>query len=391
MELPQFSQAEWKLIRKVLILSVAGSALVVGGTWVFYKIRIISKVAVEKKRADRNSSSTIDSIDIAAHRLAADRFMQTGAAEKAMRHLERLHGLDKKNRQITLDLAHAALEAGFYRQALDYYEQLLEKTGSDSVTASQCARRGIALFYLNRIDESRSALEQCVEKFPRNAEAYCFLGQIEAFRGLPSEKAISCFNRSIAIDSTYTEAWYQLARVYMQQKLYAKARELLLAAVAINPFHSKSHSRLGMVYYYLDYPELARKSYRTALVLNPYDFNTRYNLGELLFGVLGDTVAALKEYKLALRLNPGLYEAAFKIGIICMRNGMNKEAIGYFEKALSNAPDDVRIMLQCAVAWEKLDRPEKAAQLYRSILTIDELNGIARQKLKILEQQRTTG
>lgn len=383
-----FSPSEVKLIRKVALFSVIGCVLIVGGTWIFFRIQISHKVAVEKKTANLNNSSAIIPIDIEAHRQAASRYMHIGAPEKALPHLERLHALDKKDHQITLELAQAALEAGGYQQALGYYDELLEKMDPDSISGAQCARRGVALFYLSRIEESRLALEACVERFPRNAEAYCFLGQIEAYRKLPSDKAIDYFNRSIAIDSTYTEAWYQLARVYMLQKLYPKARTLLLTAVAINPFHSKSHSRLGMVYYYLDYPELARKSYQTSLVLNPDDFNTHYNLGELLYSELNDTTGALREFKAALALNPKLFEAAFRIGLICMKNGMYKEAVGYFNQALTSAPDDVRIMLQSAVTWEKLDRIDKAAELYRSILAVDQLNGIARQKLKLIEQQR---
>ena len=383
----QFSESERKLIKKVAIISTAACILVITGTWTFFKIQMHRKIALEKENSNPFNSRTIIPMDIEAHRKIAQRYMQIGAPDKAVEHLERVHALEKKNTAVTLELAYAALEAGMYPKALALYDHLLEKNGTDSVTAPQCARRGIALFYLNRVDESEEALLECVKQFPGNAEAYCFLGQIEASRGLPSEKAVNYFNRSIAIDSTYTEAWYQLARVYMLQKIYPKARELLLKAVAINPFHSKSHSRLGMVYYYLDYPELARKSYRTALILNPDDFNTHYNLGELLYAVIGDTTAALREFKQALALNPKLYEAAFKIGLICMKNGMNKEAVGYFSQALKETPDDVRILLQCAVAWEKIGRYDRARQLYQSVLSVDELNGVARQKLKLLDQK----
>ncbi|MBN1761158.1 MAG: tetratricopeptide repeat protein [Chitinispirillaceae bacterium] len=383
----QFSQTEWKLIKKVVLISTAACLLVVTGTWTFFKVQMQRKIAMEKEKSNPNNSRTVIPLDIEAHRKIADRYLQTGAPEKAVEHLERVHALDKKNTTVTLELAHAALEAGIYQKALTLYDQLLEKNGTDSSNAPQCARRGIALFYLNRVDQSEEALLECVKRFPDNAEAYCFLGQIEASRGLPSEKAVNYFNRSIAIDSTYSEAWYQLARVYMLQKLYPKARELLLKAVSINPFHSKSHSRLGMVYYYLDYPELAKKSYQTALILNPDDFNTHYNLGELLYGIIGDTIAAVQEFKQALALNPRLYEAAFKVGLICMKNGMNKEAIGYFEQALKESPDDVRILLQCAVAWEKISRFDRARKLYQSVLSVDELNSVARQKLKLLDQK----
>lgn len=380
----QFSPKEIKLIRTVIVFSCIGCLMIVGGTWLFFRIQLNRHITQQKKARKLNASTEIQPVDIDAHRTAAFKYMQAGIPEKALPHLERIHALYSKDPEILSDLAFASLEAGRYGQALEFYDRLLELSGPESISASQCARRGIALFYLNRVDESSAALHGCMDRFPANAETYCFLGQIEAYRNLPSEKAVDYFNRSIALDSTYTEAWYQLARYYMIQKVYPKARELLLKAVTINPFHSKSHSRLGMVYYYLDYPELAKKSYQTSLVLNPHDFNTCYNFGELLYGVLGDTVEALKYYKRAYTLNPKLYEASFKIGLICMGNRMFKEAVKYFEEALLVAPDEVRILLQCAVAWERLGRVDKAMECYRRVLTYDELNGVARQKLKLL-------
>ena len=383
-KLLSFSEAQLKLIKKVVIFSVVGCIAASGGSFLYFKVRE-HQMAIKKRLADNpNTVTTILPIDIDAHRAIAARYLQTGLPEKAIPHLERIHALQSRDLSITGDLAFASLEAGEYRSALEYYDALLAAMPADSITPAQCAQRGAALFYLNKAEDSRAALEECVALHPDNAQAYCFLGQIEANRALPSDKALEYLNKSIALDSTYTEAWYQLGRYYMQVKVYPKARELFQTAIAINPFHSKSHSRLGMVYYYLDYPELAAKSYQTALVLNPDDFNTRYNLGELLYGVIGDTVGALKEFKQAIALNPKLYEAAFKIGLICMKNNMAKEAIGYFEQALGVAPEDVRILLQCAVAYEKLDLKDEAVRLYRGILAIDELNSIARQKLKLL-------
>jgi tetratricopeptide (TPR) repeat protein len=375
---------EKKIIRNILIISGIICLLIVSGTWVFYKIQMGSSIAKTKIKSDPVYSTAIQPFDISAHRALASRYMHSGAPEKAIAHLERIHALDKRDNTITLELAHASLEAGNYRQALEYYDFLIDKKGPDSSGAAECACRGIALFYLDKVEESAEALLDCIKRFPDNAEAYCFLGQIEASKSLISEKAVEYFNRSIAVDSTYIEARYQLARYYMQSKIFTKARELLLSSVAINPFHSKSYSRLGMVYYYLDYPVLAKKSYQTALLLNPDDFNTCYNLAELLLSSFNDTISALKEYKKALELNSRFYEAAFRIGLICLKNNMNKEAIKYFEQALSVVPHDIRILLQCAIAWEKIDRKDKAAEMYTTILSIDELNDIARQKLKLL-------
>jgi tetratricopeptide (TPR) repeat protein len=383
----QFSPAQLKLIKKVVTLSLTATLIITGGSWLYFKVQEQRKAAKKHQLENPYSATTLLPLDMEAHRLIAARYMQSGAPEKAIPHLERIHALHPRDYAVTADLAFACLEAGEYRTALGYYDEILAVMPADSITGAQCAQRGAALFYLNKAQESRAALLDCIARHPDNAEAYCFLGQIEANRELPSEKALEYLNKAIALDSSYTEGWYQLGRYYMQVKVYTKARELFQTAIAINPFHSKSHSRLGMVYYYLDYPELARKSYQTALVLNPDDFNTRYNLGELLYGVIGDTIEALREFKQAIELNPKLYEAAFKIGLISMKNNMLKEAVNYFEQALETDPSDQRILLQCAVAYEKLDLKDEAIRLYNAIIAVDPLNNIARQKLKLLGEE----
>lgn len=377
-----FSAAEKKLLIKVLVISLCCTLVVVGGTWLYFKIKLSRSIA----KHNLATSTKIQPLDVEAHREIALHYMNIGAPEKAMQHLERIHSLNKNDLEIIKNSAQASLETGYYDKALLFYDELIEKSGDDSSDATTCARRGIALFYLNRVEESYNALIECLAHCSTNAEAFCFLGQIEASRDLQSPKAVDYFNRSIAIDSSYTEAWYQLARYYSTLKIYTKARELLIESVTRNPFHSKSYSRLGMIYYYLDYPDLAKKSYQNALLLNPGDFNTWYNLAELQISSYNDTAAALQNYKQALELNPQLYEAAFRIGKICLRNNMAKEAIGYFEKALAVTPHEIDILLQYATAWENIDRKDKAADAYATVLSVDELNSIARQKLKLLAE-----
>jgi Tfp pilus assembly protein PilF len=64
-----------------------------------------------------------------------------------------------------------------------------------------------------------------------------------------------------------------------------------------------------------------------------------------------------------------------------LKNNDLNQAIRSFETARGQAPGNVRILLQLAVAYEKKSMPTEAAGLYRQILEIDELNEIARQKL----------
>jgi tetratricopeptide (TPR) repeat protein len=373
--------AEIKLLKKVAIISIASSVLIVGTIWLFQFYHIHKKV---KKPDPLLQSTSLQPIDIEAHKLTARRYLQCADPERAIPHLQRTLALNNKDFQSREELANAYLDAGYYQKALEQYNLIPEKELPESINALIYARKGIASFYLGEKEQSRATLDECLTRFPKSAEAACFLGQIEATVA-DTLKSLSYLQKAIAIDSSYTEAWYQISRIKMMQGKYLDARQILLKALQIEPLHAKSHSRLGMVYYYLKNPELARTSYQTALALNPSDFNTHYNLGELYYSVLNDTVNALREFKETVKLDPMHIDANFRIGLICVRNGMLKESIRYFENALSNNPGNIRILLQQAAAFEKLSLTTEAVMVYNKILDIDVLNSIARQKIKMLQ------
>jgi tetratricopeptide (TPR) repeat protein len=67
---------------------------------------------------------------------------------------------------------------------------------------------------------------------------------------------------------------------------------------------------------------------------------------------------------------------------------MVKESIRYFRNALKTDPDNVRILLQLGVAYEKIGDQEKALKAYQKVITVDELNSIAIQKIKYLSKMK---
>lgn len=325
----------------------------------------------------------VNELDIIANLEVATRRMQSNDCERAIPNLQRVVSLRQNDLATRSLLADAYLESGEYDNAISEYDYLLQKTLPDSLSGRICARRAICQFYNKEKTSSLEALKKCTELFPTNAEGFCFLGQIEASQELPSTLALNDLNKAIALDSNYVEAWYQMARYYMELKEYARARSLLLRAVDINPLHEKSQSRLGMVYYYLNNFDLAKKAYQTALAINPRDFNTHYNLGEVYYAD-GDTSRAMKEFNKTLEFNPGHIEANFKQGLLLLSNNMIKEAIIHFEQAVHSGGHNSRILIQLAIAYEKLGDKEKAISTYRSVLETDELNVIAKQKMKLL-------
>ena len=389
------TESQQKIIVKVTALSTLGCFLFVGGMWAgrslaIFQHSIKSKPAVLQAPAlegiYREKSECLLPVDIEAHKFCAEYFLKNERPEAAIPHLIRVQMLDKNNRRLRLDLANAYLRSGQYPYALREYINLTEEEIEDSLSPSIAAQHGLALFYMRRIDESIARLNGCLAQDKHNAEAACYLGQVKASLTIPSPEAEEYFQKAIDWKPDFIEAWYQFGKYYMDTRQYEKSRAYYRHIIETEPINAKAHARLGMAYYYLDKKELARKSYETALAINPQDYNTHYNLGELLFSEFEDHKGALEEFTKTLAIIPDHSQANFKTGLICLENNMAKEAARYLEKARTGEPDNIRILLQLGVAYEKLAMRAEALQTYQAILAIDELNHVALQKVQGLSQ-----
>lgn len=389
---------EQKFIKRFFFISLALVIVAVITAWALqrFSIKQITLNKILQKQVETDivtlySGKTRDllPIDIDAHKFAAHQYKDDLIPEKSIKHLLRILSIERNNRKIKLDLATAYLKAGMYHRAEETFKALVEEDITDSLKNPIISRYGLALFYSGKIDESVVQLKKSLTFFPSSAEAYCYLGQVDAALNMASEKAEGYFKKSLEIDPDYTEAWYQLARYYMNKPNandtdYYNARICLKKQIQIEPLNPKAHSRLGMVYYYLEQPHLAEKFYQTALTLNWNDYNTHYNLGELYYSIFNTPKKALKEFNNTIQIKRNHVEANFKIGLISLENNMYKESIQYFKKASQSAPGNIRVLLQLGVAYEKIGMVPEALSVYKSILDLDALNDIALQKLKLL-------
>ena len=394
-----FSPDEIKLLKRVFLISLALCIVSVAAAWFIHDAAI--KRAV-KRTHERDASTELNlsslyagkvrdllPIDIDAHRAAAEQLEESGSPGKTIKHLLRILSVERRNRVVKLKLATTLLKANRFGEAERSLKSLLDEEVEDSLTDKIAARYGLTLFYSGKIEDAIGALDRCIDNHPGCAEALCYRGQVEAATNLSSANTETYLRKALEIRPSYPEALYQLARYYMNKPGadradVVKALPLLANLLELKPLDPRAHSRLGMAYYYLGKYEFAEKSYQTALSLHPQDFNTRYNLGELYYCIHEDSKRALQEYRKALQVKPDHVEANFRVGLICLGNSMLKEAVKHFEKARAVAPHNVRNLLQLAVAYEKLSMPSQAKAVYEEICDLDDLNDIARQKLRLL-------
>lgn len=417
MKLPfNFSKSEQTLLKKVVVFSASVSMLVVLLVWGI-RYTLVQQNSHQKSRpietASRlyeKSSKDLLPIDIETHQWAARHLLETGQPDKAVEHLLRILPRQKENRTYLLLLARAYLESGRYNDAYALLENLQfddDPEREDEIRSMT----GMCLFYLNDIESARKVLFEHLKKVGRSARTACYLGQIQAAIATPSDSAEMFFLKAIDWQPDYAEAWYQLARYYMNCQQYQKSRAYLLHVLELEPLHARAHSRLGMAYYYLKQYDLAKTAYETALALNPNDYNTRYNLGELYFSLyehyheqaagytensktVSDTLdaekeanrafaSALQSFEKTLDIQPTHSQALYKTGLLYLTANNPGKAEVFLARAADLEPTNTKILLQLAVARERLNDDAGALEIYRRIASYDIMNPIARQKIEM--------
>jgi tetratricopeptide (TPR) repeat protein len=180
--------------KRVFLFSVGISLAVVAGAWLYNN----QKIATIKKISFINEQKTLNELDITAHQITAARYLQNGNPRKAIPHLQRILIYNNKDQLNHINLAHAFLEAGEYQNAYDIYTRIDLEDLPESTSSSICTRKGIALYYLGRKDESRNVLNQCLTQFPQSAEGYCFLVRSNLSKG-DSSKALSLLEKAVQL------------------------------------------------------------------------------------------------------------------------------------------------------------------------------------------------
>ena len=385
------TESEQSVVTRAVVISTCVFAALVAGFWAysFYSATPSGPVELVPPSAEAViSSKEVTDLDVEAHEFAARRYMMAGQPDAALPHLRRIAAVRREGNtaiQAMDNMVRAYLEIGEFQKALDAANRLLAAAQDDTLSASLHVRRAIALYNLKQYEESSEVLRTVLERDPKNAEALCFMGQMEAATETRSPTAERFFRRALEADSNYLETKYQFARYFENNGDYKNARALLQQVLAREPLNVRVHARLGMINYYELKTDQALSSYQTALALNPNDYNTHYNLGELYRTLMNDNENALLEFVAALKINPKHAEANYRAGLICAENDMMKEAVRYFEACLENDRRNVRRLLQLAAAYERVGDKDEALAVYREITDIDPLHSIAIQKIRFLE------
>jgi serine/threonine protein kinase/Tfp pilus assembly protein PilF len=177
-------------------------------------------------------------------------------------------------------------------------------------------------------------------------------------------KAIEFFERAIAIDPRFAEAWAGLADCHVTRSFYSliptsealpKAREAAQRALNLRPELGAAHATLAYASA-IDFKwGEAEDEYRRAIELNPDDATAHIWYADLLM-MTGRMNAALREVRRALDLDPLSTRTWTELGQWHWVEGQLDESMAAFRKALELTPTmPLALELAARVCWQRGD------------------------------------
>ena len=254
--------------------------------------------------------------------------------------------------------------AGNYSAALLSFQEALIY---DSTSANLYFSIGKAYLRLGREESAMHTLRRSVSLDPDLLEAHELLARIYATQGwwnLVEKK----YQYIISRDSTYTDAYYNLALFYLRQNDRPKAVQMYEKILAVQE-SPDPQVLLGLGELYLDMREFeqAESTYEKLIEFDPQEGFGYYGRG-LAQESLGDTVRAIFSYRQAIQYGPDLMEARGRLGRLFQIQEQWQDAVELFRDGIQQDSTGIDNWLEMAIVYRRMEDSTSAAQLYPQII-----------------------
>ena len=151
-------------------------------------------------------------------------------------------------------------------------------------------------------------------------------------------EALAAFERAVAIDATFKEAWLNLGATLLSLRRFEEGEAAFRKALALSPGHPVATSKLAETLAARGEFGEAVELLRVAIEMNPDDANLFSNLGTALL-LMGREDEAITQLEKATELDPGLFEPHLNLARLFERRGEIDKAIRHYKIALKIKPD----------------------------------------------------
>jgi tetratricopeptide (TPR) repeat protein len=192
----------------------------------------------------------------------------------------------------------------------------------------------------------------------------------------PQEK-IKFYNKAIALNDKYVEAYNYRGNAYFDKKNYEMALKDYNTAISLNNNYANSYNNRAR--YYVEVKKeysLALRDFDTAIALNPKKALFYYNRGAVYLR-LKDMGEALKGFNKAIELNPDYARAYFNRGIVYGQRKEYSKAIQDYTKAIELDPDYALAYVNRGFVYGQRKEYSKAIQDYTKAIELDPDDALA--------------
>lgn len=214
--------------------------------------------------------------------------------------------------------------------------------------------------FTGRNEESIKLHQRIIEEHPFTELAWFNLGA--AYQGIKLyEKAVDAYLYALAIDEKFDYAYRNLGDAYLRMRKYREAIEALQKVLELSRPEDVIYEAIGHAYDKLKNYAQARFNYRKASHLNPDDSHLYYKIACTYMNEQY-WESGLKNLESAMRIQRSQPEYNFAMGKCYSELGKTKEAVIYFSNFIKSRPKSIK-------GWKELIKCLYKAEFYDEALT----------------------
>lgn len=213
--------------------------------------------------------------------------------------------------------------------------------------------------YTGRNEESIELHQKIIDEFPYSHLAWFNLGT--SFMGLKLyEKAIDAYLYAIAIDEKFDYAYRNLGDAYLRLKKYRDAIESLQKVLELGMPEEVIYEAIGYCYEKLKNPAQARFNYRKAVHLNSTRSQLYYKIA-LTYMHEGYWESAVKNLESSLTISKSHPEVYYSLALCFIKLDRIKDAVIHFTHFIKARPKNVK-------GWKELIKCLYDSEYYEEAL-----------------------
>lgn len=317
--------------------------------------------------------------------------LQMGDAEKAIPKLEYVLKINPNDAYAHYTLGTAYLKIEDYHAALHHFKASTQINQSDAYTYYNL---GICCVKTKDTNGALNAFLKAMELSPNDA-SYCYQRYLVNMSQMNFDEAKKDIKRAIKANPAEIDYRLKLVSLYKRDKDYKSILDELNDYININPKIASVYSEMGIAYSALGEAAIAKVSFEKALGLDPNDVRAIYGKGSLL-KESGVKIREAKEmFRKALEIDPYFLPALEDLGLMCFEEGDAAKGAEYYKTAIDHAsPEEfngvkvnyAKVLIKTGHAQEGIsvfdsliqDRPEDArlrlslAKAYEAIEKYDD-------------------